>query len=143
MGYPVCQGDVMEEGMAERAMAELAAGEPPPATVVQRVRGIVASLDLDCACRTKLDGALQRFEALEDRRQFRRLILDGRNQVERIAALLDLARELDELTMDEPDLSVFEEIALLFEGMRDAAARGANDMRAARHVRAPAGPVVE
>jgi hypothetical protein len=133
----------MEEGMAARATSKRAAGEPARATVVHRVRGIVASLDLDCECRAKLDGALQRFESLEDRRQLRRLILDGRHQVERIAALLDLARELDEITADEPDLSVFEEIALLFEGMREAASLGANGMRAVRQVRAPAGPVAE
>ncbi len=107
------------------------------AGVIQRVRGIVRGLELDCECRSKLDSALQRFEALEDRRQLRRLVLDARQQTERIAALLDLARELDELPMDEPDLSVFEEVALLFEGIEEAAARGAADMRAARQVRRP------
>ena len=81
------------------------------------VRTIVEGLDLDCECRSKLDGALQRFQALEDRRQVRRLILDARHQVERIAAFLDFARELDELTSEEPDHSVFEEIAVLFDGM--------------------------
>ncbi|SFJ03893.1 hypothetical protein SAMN05216304_104219 [Bosea sp. OK403] len=113
--------------------------EAPPtaAGVIQRVRGIVQGLELDCECRSKLDSALLRFEALEDRRQLRRLILDARHQTERIAALLDLARELDELPMDEPDLSVFEEVALLFEGIEEAAARGAADMRAAREVRRP------
>jgi hypothetical protein len=81
--------------------------------------------------------------ALEDRRQLRRLVFDARHQTERIAALLDLARELDELTTDEPDLSVFEEIALLFEDMREAAALGAGDMSAARQVRVPGETVLE
>jgi hypothetical protein len=133
----------MEETMAEPARVNAPVAARRSASVIQRVRGIVEGLDLDCECRTKLDGALQRFETLEDRRQVRRLILDARHQAERIAALLDLARELDEITTDEPDLSVFEEIALLFEGMREAAALGAEDMRAARHVRAPGGPVAE
>ena len=111
--------------------------------VIQRVRGIVQGLDLDCECRAKLDGALQRFEALEDRRQFRRFVLDAQHQAERIAALLDLSRELDELTIDETDVSVFEEIALLFEDIERAAARGALDMRAARDVRPPVGRDLE
>ncbi len=111
--------------------------------VIQRVRGIVQGLDLDCECRAKLDGALQRFEALEDRRQFRRFVLDARHQAERIAALLDLSHELDELTMDETDISVFEEIALLFKDIEQAAARGALDMRAARDVRSPVGRDLE
>lgn len=123
--------------MTESSSTKAPTAARRPASVIQRVRGIVGGLDLDCECRSKLDGALQRFEALEDRRQLRRLILDARHQSERIAALLDLARELDELTSEEPDLSVFEEIALLFDGMREAAALGADDMRAARQVRIP------
>jgi hypothetical protein len=73
----------------------------------------------------------------------RRLILDARHQVERIAAFLDFARELDELTSDEPDHSVFEEIAVLFDGMREAAAKGADDMRTAAWVRGPGGAIVK
>jgi hypothetical protein len=45
---------------------------------------------------------------------------------------------MDELTAEEKDLTVFEEIALLFESMEQAAARGAADMRAAGQVQVPA-----
>jgi hypothetical protein len=113
----------------------------PSASVIRRVRTIIEGLDLDCECRSKLDGALQRFQALEDRRQVRRLILDARHQVERIAAFLDFARELDELTSEEPDHSVFEEIAVLFDGMKEAAAKGSRDMRTAGRVRGTSGAV--
>jgi hypothetical protein len=96
--------------------------------VLTRVRAVVGALDLDCRCRGKLDAALERFETLEIRRQLRGAILDARHQAERIAALLELVGELDTVTMDETDLSVFEEIALLFEDIKVAAARGAEDM---------------
>lgn len=99
-----------------------------PSHVLTRVRAVVSALDLDCRCRGKLDAALERFETLEIRRQLRGAILDARHQAERIAALLELVGELDTVTMDETDLSVFEEIALLFEDIKVAAARGAEDM---------------
>jgi hypothetical protein len=99
-----------------------------PSHLLTRVRAVVGALDLDCRCRGKVDAALERFESLETRRQLRGLILDARHQAERIAALLELVGELDTVTMDETDLSVFEEIALLFEDIRAAAARGAEDM---------------
>jgi hypothetical protein len=59
------------------------------------VRAVMDTLDLDCRCRGKLDAALERFEALESRRQLRGLILDARHQAERIGALLELVGELD------------------------------------------------
>lgn len=102
--------------------------------LLTRVRAVVGSLDLDCSCRGKVDAALQRFEALETRRQLRGLILDARHQAERIAALLELVGELDTLSTDERDLSVFEEIALLFEDIGHAASRGADDMVRARNL---------
>lgn len=103
-------------------------GSAGSSELLTRVRTVVRALDLDCTCRGKVDAALQRFEALETRRQRRGLILDARHQAERIAALLELVGELDTLTTDESDLSVFEEIALLFEDIKAAASRGADDM---------------
>jgi len=106
--------------------------KPDPSPLMTRVRTVLGALDLDCRCRDKVDAALERFETLEARRQVRGLILDARHQAERIAALLELVGELDTLTTDEKDLSVFAEIGHLFEDIRDAAARGAEDMAAAR-----------
>jgi hypothetical protein len=99
-----------------------------PSPLLTRVRAVMNTLDLDCRCRGKLDAALERFEALENRRQLRGLILDARHQAERIGALLELVGELDTLSTDEADLSVFQEIALLFEDIKAAATRGAEDM---------------
>lgn len=96
--------------------------------LLARIRTVMGTLDLDCRCRGKIDAALGRFEALETRRQLRGLILDARHQADRIAALLELVGELDTVSMDETDLSVFEEIAFLFEDIKKAAARGAEDM---------------
>ena len=99
-----------------------------PSDPLTGIRVVVGTLDLDCRCRGKLDAALERFEALENRRQVRVLILDSRHQAERIGALLELFGELDTLSTDEADLSVFQEIALLFEDIKAAAMRGAEDM---------------
>jgi len=96
--------------------------------LLARIRTVMGTLDLDCRCRGKIDAALGRFEALETRRQLRGLILDARHQADRIAALLELVGELDTVSMDETDLSVFEEIAFLFEDIKKAAARGVEDM---------------
>ena len=101
---------------------------PRASDLLERIRTIVGALDLDCACRGKLDAALERFASLETRRAARALILDARHQAERIAALLELVRELDTITTDETDLSAFEEIALLFDDIKLAAERGAADM---------------
>ena len=106
---------------------------------IVRVRRIISRLGLECECQSKLDGALHRFEMLESLRQRRDFILDARHQAERISALLDFARELDELTTDELDLSVYEEIALLFISMEVAAAQGAGAMRAAMDCRTRGG----
>ncbi|WP_262268369.1 hypothetical protein [Microvirga yunnanensis] len=104
------------------------ASSPVPSPLLTRVRTVMDTLDLDCRCRGKLDAALERFETLENRRQLRGLILDARHQAERIAALLELVGELDTVSTDEADLSVFREIALLFEDIKAAAKRGAEDM---------------
>jgi len=104
----------------------------PSSYFLDRVRAVLEPLELDCRCRSKLDDALERFEFLENCRQVRALILDGRNQAERIAALLELVSELDTIGIDESDLGVFDEIASLFADIGLAAACGAEDMIRAR-----------
>lgn len=105
-------------------------GEDIAGTVsLDRIRAVIRTVELDCACREKLDQALHRFEALEQRRALRDLIHDARRQSEQIAAMLDLLRELDDIRVEEQDGSVFEELALLFDAIATAAATGADDMR--------------
>jgi hypothetical protein len=112
------------------------ATRPTASHLLTRVRAVLGNLELDCRCRGKLDAALERFEALETRRQLRAVILDARHQAERIAALLELVGELDTVTTDEADLGVFDEMALLFADIGSAAARGAGDMARARSLAA-------
>ncbi|PVE20681.1 hypothetical protein DC522_30830 [Microvirga sp. KLBC 81] len=100
--------------------------------ILKRVRAVLGTTELDCRCRSQLDDALERFEALETRRQLRALIVDARHQAERIAALLELVSELDTVTTDETDLGVFDEIALLFIDIGLAASCGAGDMARAK-----------
>jgi hypothetical protein len=112
------------------------ASRPRTSHLLTRVRAVLGTLELDCRCRGKLDAALERFEALETRRQLRAVILDARHQAERIATLLELVGELDTVTTNEADLGVFDEIALLFADIGSAAARGAGDMARARSLAA-------
>lgn len=100
--------------------------------ILARVRAVLGTVDLDCACRDTLDDTLRRFEALEQRRGMRELIADARAQCEQVAALLDLLKELDEIQVGDTDRGVFDELALLFETIAAAAIRGAEDMRAFR-----------
>lgn len=113
--------------------------KPNSGVLLSRIRAVIGTVDLDCTCREKLDLALERFEMLEQRRQMRTLIVDARQQAERIGALLELLRDLDEIQIEEGDHSVFEELALMFETIEAAAATGARDMRSFGEVR-PTGP---
>jgi hypothetical protein len=101
----------------------------PNRDLLARVSTVLGTADLDCACRDRLDAALSRFEALERRRSVRSLLHAAREGRDQVAALADLLLELHGLGTEEPDISVFEECALLFESIVDVAAQGAADMR--------------
>ena len=102
------------------------------ATLVSRLQGVLSSVDFDCTCREKLEGALERFSALEQRRSLRRGLAEARDQRDRIAAILSFLSELDQVAETEPDRSVFEEMALLFEEIGASAAAGAAAIREPR-----------
>lgn len=97
--------------------------------VVRRLRATLAQAGLDCTCRQVLDGAFERFETLESRRLSKRLLTEARDHKDRIAALLGLLSELDQVTEAENDGTVFEEMALLFEEIGLSAATGAAAVR--------------
>ena len=97
--------------------------------LVSRLRRVLSAVDLDCQCRTTLDGTLDRFAALEYSRQMRRALADAREQKDQIVARLPFLAELDEITECEPDHTVFEEIALLFDEIGAAAASAAMAIR--------------
>jgi hypothetical protein len=102
-------------------------GESDP--LVGRLANLLSGVDLDCACRAKLDDALARFADLERIRERRQLLSDARQQVARINALLDFLKELDDLGLNEADRTVFDEVAQLFEDVAAAARQGAADAR--------------
>lgn len=97
--------------------------------LVARFRRVVSSIDLDRECLTTLHGALTRFTALECRRQMRKSLAEAREKKDQIIARIAFLAELDELNESESDLSVFVEMALLFDEISGAATEAAAAMR--------------
>lgn len=93
--------------------------------MVARIRKLIDNVELDCGCRARLDEALARFGALEERRVQRQHLVRARQHRERIKAILDFLQEVDDLVAAEPDRSVYTELALLFEEVSAIASEGA------------------
>lgn len=106
----------------------LPAAEQRDATVVRRIRTVIDSVELDCQCRARLNEALARFAALEEQRTMRRHLVMARQHRERIQAIVDFLQEVDELVVNEPDRTVYAELALLFEEVAFIATEGAGAM---------------
>ena len=100
-------------------------------TVVERLRRRLAEAPLDCGCRNVADDLLDRASAEENLVRRADGLADARKMRDAIVVVLALLGELDELTPDEPDLSVFGEIADLFEDVTEFAALGAKAARLA------------
>lgn len=94
-----------------------------------RLQVVLTRMDLDCNCREILSEALERFSDLESRRLARRSLLRARDHKDRIDALLMLLSDLDQLTENEKDRTVFVEMALLFEEIGRSAEAGAAALR--------------
>jgi hypothetical protein len=105
-----------------------AAEEPRDAAVMRRIRTVIDNVELDCECRARLDEALGRFAALEQQRTMRQHLALARQHRERIKAILDFLQEVDHLMINEPDRSVYAELALLFEEVSVIATEGAAAM---------------
>jgi len=97
--------------------------------LIARLQIVLTRTDLDCSCREILSGALERFSDLEARRLSRRSLLCARDHKDRVAAILALLSELNQLTENETDRTVFEEMALLFDEIGHSAAVGAAALR--------------
>ncbi|WP_353186597.1 hypothetical protein [Bosea sp. (in: a-proteobacteria)] len=119
----------MKSGQGKRNSSEKKGLETPASELIGRLRRVLRPEELDCACRKTLDGALDRFDHLERRREARRWLSSARGHKERIAALLAFLSELDTLTEVERDRSVFEEMALLFVEIARSAEAGAASLR--------------
>lgn len=118
-----------EQGGASRAGLEPSSRATPASELIDRLRRVLRPEELDCACRETLDGALDRFDQLERRREARRQLATARDHKERIAALLGFLSDLDSLTEAESDRSVFEEMALLFAEIGRSAQAGEAALR--------------
>ena len=105
-----------------------ASEEPRDAAVIRRIRTVIDTVELDCECRARLDDALARFGALEQQRMRRQQLALARQHRERIKAILDFLQEVDHLMVNEPDGSVYGELALLFEEISVIATEGAAAM---------------
>jgi hypothetical protein len=93
--------------------------------LIARLQVVLTRADLACGCRELLTGALERFTDLETRRLSRRSLVRARDHKDRIAAILALFSELNQLTESEPDRTVFVEMALLFDEIGHSAAAAA------------------
>ena len=94
-----------------------------------RLHRVLSSAELDCECRTKLDQALDRFSALETRRQLRSGLKEARHRRNLIADQISYLADIDEITENESDLSVFKEMALLFDEIANQADKAAEVLR--------------
>jgi hypothetical protein len=99
-----------------------------PLDLVHRLRRVLTSVQLDCQCRTMLDGALDRFSKLESREGLH----SARRQRDWISGQLSYLADLDEISELESDHTVFEELARLFDEIGLAAAEAARAIREAR-----------
>jgi hypothetical protein len=102
---------------------------PAYADAAIRLRRTLSTIELDCQCRTKLDDALDRFSALEGRRQLRSGLREARHRRVMIADQVSFLDDIDEITEDETDLTVFEEMALLFDEVANQAVKAAQALR--------------
>ena len=98
--------------------------------VIARLQTVLAHAGLDCDCQTTIRSAIDRFSSLERQRQARRRLAMALYQKQRITAILELLRELQQITPLEPDRTVFIEMALLFEDIAAAAEEAALNLRA-------------
>ena len=111
-------------------MPVLVYSSPDAEDLVSRLRRVISGVDLNCRCRARLEGALDRFTGLEHRRQARKAIADAREQRDQIIARLAFLAEIDELTEQEADTTVFSETATLFDEIARAAGNAARSIRA-------------
>ncbi|WP_244489007.1 hypothetical protein [Devosia sp. Root635] len=97
--------------------------------LTRRIRNLIGTVALDCDCRQRVNDALQRFAAQEQHRHDRQCLMDARQQRASIAALVDLLGELEEVTWQEGDRSVFAELAHIFDDIARMAAQGSAAMQ--------------
>lgn len=105
--------------------------------LTRRIRNLIGTVALDCDCRQRVNDALQRFATQEQHRHDRQCLMDARQQRASIAALIDLLGELEDVTWQEGDRSVFAELAHIFDDIARMAAQGSAAMQMISRETAP------
>jgi hypothetical protein len=111
--------------------------------LARRMRSVLNGANMDGHCLEMLRSAFDRFLELETRRMSKRLLTGVRDQKQRIAALLGLLSDLDQITETETDHTVFVEMALLFEEISRTATAAAASMREVDVVKASEAPPID
>ena len=119
----------MTTGRGARPHIERVPEEPD--AVVERLRRGIAAAGLDCRCEALATAVLDEAGAEEERLRRARGLEDARKMRDAIVIVLTLLGELDSLDPDEPDRTVFHEIASLFQDVEDFAAHGVVSARRA------------
>lgn len=105
--------------------------EPAIDTATQRIRNILANIDLDCSCKERLNEALDRYDTLDGKREYRRYLLDARLQKEKIESLIVFLEELDRHNNEKPDIALFSDFQCIFTDIKNAAEEG---ISASKHI---------
>lgn len=100
-------------------------------TATQRIRNILANIDLDCSCKERLNEALDRYDTLDGKREYRRYLLDARLQKEKIESLIVFLEELDRHNNEKPDIALFSDFQCIFTDIKNAAEEG---ISASKHI---------
>lgn len=108
--------------------------QPAARSMISEVRTALLGAGLDCECEEKAKQALDRLSALGVHAYADERLAKSRQQREAIRRLLPFLSELDELTSQEPDISAFEEAAVLFDEVAAAAHSGAAALRDTREL---------
>ncbi|THK37878.1 hypothetical protein EHS39_12600 [Ensifer sp. MPMI2T] len=106
-------------------LADETTGDENLVTVISQIRRLIDGASLECGCRARVDDLLLRFESLTARQREKRMLDQARRQRRRIATIMELLHELDEIGYGDADRSVLVEARLLFEDIAEAALQGA------------------
>lgn len=115
--------------MIDRAPPVTVTTEESAGQLTQRIRNLISTVALDCDCRQRVNDALQRFVSQEQSRHDRRCLMDARQQRASIAALVELLGELEDVTWQEGDRTVFGELAHIFDDIARMATLGSAAMQ--------------
>jgi hypothetical protein len=102
--------------------------------LVERLRNLLSAAEGNGHCAANLRRALERFTALECRRQTRRALADASGNRDQIIARLALLAEIELLDLPEVE-AVLTETAALFDEIGASAARAAEALRHAGSLR--------